>query len=218
MKLFYYPGACSIIPHIALEELDAPYSAVMVDFNAGEQLSAEYRAINPLLQVPALACDEGTITQTPAILSYLALRYPDSGLIESSSPWQFAKMQSFHMFIATTIHILFRQISMPHEFVADESAQASLKARVPSMSNHYFQFIEDQLKAGGPWVHGDKFSASDIYLYAFASYLKIGDRGDLKRFEAISAHRQRVLARPAVKRVLLKETEAGGDIPMSLFN
>jgi len=66
------------------------------------------------------------------------------------------------------------------------------------MSNHYFELIEQRLRAGMSWVHGADYSASDIYLFVFSSYLDLGDRGDLKRFEAIAAHRQRVRAREAV--------------------
>ncbi|MDY0007574.1 MAG: glutathione S-transferase N-terminal domain-containing protein [Spongiibacteraceae bacterium] len=216
MKLFYYPGACSLIPHIALEELGVNYTAIEVNFPAGEQLSAEYRAINPLSQVPALATDEGTITQTPAILSYLALRYPERRLMATASPFEFAKMQSFHMYIATTIHMLFRQMSMPHEFADGDAAHAALKAKVPERSNHYFQLIEQQLADGRPWVHGTEYSASDIYLYVFSSYLKLGDRGELSRFDAVADHRLRVRARPAVHRAL--QQEAPGNIPMSLFD
>lgn len=70
LKLFYSPGACSLAPHIALEETGAAYEAVKVSFADGEQNKPEYRAINPKGRVPALATDRGVLTENPAILGY----------------------------------------------------------------------------------------------------------------------------------------------------
>jgi glutathione S-transferase len=216
VKLFYYPGACSLIPHIALEEVGAGYEAITVDFARDEQLSAQYLAINPAGQVPALQTEQGVITQIPAILAYLALTYPASNLGPVADPFEFANMQSFQMYIATTIHVLFRQISRPEAFAEGDVAQAALKARVPAMSDHYFEIIEQQMADGRPWVHGESYSASDIYLFVFSSYLNIGDRGDPGKIPAIWSHRQRVRARPAVERAL--KQESSGLVPLSLFD
>src|SRR3546814_2322776 len=78
------------------------------------------------------------------------------------APWQdsfaFADMQAFHMYIATTIHVLFRQISRPEVYADGPEAAAALKAKVPEMSNHYFSLIEDKLSDGRMFVHGDSYS------------------------------------------------------------
>jgi glutathione S-transferase len=216
VKLFYYPGACSLIPHIALEEIGADYEAQMIDFARGEQLSAEYLAVNPAAQVPALQTPQGVITQIPAILAYLALSFPASVLGRAEDPFEFATMQSFQLYIATTVHVLFRQISRPDVFADGDVAHAALKAKVPAMSDHYFEPIERQLADGRTWVHGDSYSASDIYLYVFASYLNMGDRGDKTKIPCIWSHRQRVRARPAVGRALAQESS--GLVPLSLFD
>ena len=187
MKLYYYPGACSLIPHIALEELELTYQAIKVDFLSGEHLTPEYRAINSLSQVPVLVVDEQVITQVPAILAYLALAFPQSHLMAAGSPLAFAQMQSFQMYIATTIHVLFRQISMPYEFADGEVAHDALRAKVPIMSNRYFELIEQRLRDGKPWVHGGDYSASDIYLFVFSSYLNFGVR-ESERDPQCSAH------------------------------
>src|SRR3546814_5730003 len=88
-------------------------------------------------------------------------------------------MQAFHMYIATTIHVLFRQISRPEVYADGPEAAAALKAKVPEMSNHYFSLIEDKMSDGRLFVHGDSYSLSDPYLFVFASYLRMGDRGDI---------------------------------------
>jgi len=216
MKLFYYPGACSLVPHIALEEIGAPYEALKVDFAKGEQLTPEYRLINPAARVPALVTGRGVVTEIPAILGYLARTFPQTGLMAVDDPFEFAEMQSFHMYIATTLHVLFRQISRPETYVDGELCRAALKAKVPEMSDHYFRVIEERMADGRPWVHGDRWSASDIYLYVFSSYLNMGDRGDPAKVPFIWAHRQRVRARPAVARALA--SESAGMVAMQIFD
>lgn len=216
MKLFYYPGACSLVSHIALEEVRADYELVLVDLPGQQQLSPEYLRINPAGRVPALETERGIITENPAILAFLALTHPDAGLAPVDDPHAFAQMQAFQIYIATTIHVLFRQIARPDAYGDGEAVHAALKAKVPEMSNDYFSSIEQRMADGRTWVHGETWSASDIYLYVYSSYLKIGDRGDPSRIPAIWSHRQRVRARAAVDRALGQE--ASGAIPLTLFD
>src|SRR6266481_4653364 len=129
LKLFYTPGACSMVPHIALEEAGAQYEKVLIDFRAGDQLRPEFLKVNPKARVPVLLTDRGVLTEIPAILGYIAFTYPAARLAEIHDHFAFADMQAFHMFIATTIHITFRQISRP-DFYADGAAAAdALRAK-----------------------------------------------------------------------------------------
>lgn len=205
LKLFYMTGACSVVPHIVLEEIGVDYEPVLVDFAKGEQLKPEFLAINPKGRVPAIATERGVLTEIPAILGYLARTYPAAGLAPVDDAFAFAQMQAFHMYIATTIHVTFRQISRPDAFADGEAAKIALKAKVPETSNKYFSVIEQQLADGRTWVHGENYSMSDPYLFVFASYLQRGDRGNPELFPHIRAHRLRVLERPAVRRVLAQE-------------
>ncbi len=205
LKLFYTPGACSMVPHIALEESGATYARHPIDFATSEQLTPEYRAINPKGQVPALVTDRGVITEIPAMLGYIARSFPEAQLLPWEDPFAFAQAQAFHMHIATTIHVLFRQISRPEYFADGEAAKAALKAKVPEMSDRYFGIIEDRLRDGRLYVHGDGFTLSDTYLFVFASYLRMGDRGDVAKLPFVVAHRDRIRQRPAVERILAVE-------------
>lgn len=204
LKLFYMNGACSMVPHIVLEEIGVDYATVLVDFTKGDQRKPEFLAINPNGRVPALATERGVLTENPAILGYLARTYP-TGLAPVDDAFAFAQMQAFHMYIATTLHVTFRQISRPEMFADGEDAKLALKAKVPETANHYFSIIEQQLADGRTWVHGENYSMSDPYLFVFASYMQRGDRGNPEKFPHIEAHRQRVRARPAVQRVLEQE-------------
>ncbi|MFM9981822.1 MAG: glutathione S-transferase N-terminal domain-containing protein, partial [Burkholderiales bacterium] len=76
LKLFYSPGACSLASHIALEEAGAPYELMRLNFKADDQRKPEYLKVNPKGRVPALVTDRGTLTESPAILAYIAQTFP----------------------------------------------------------------------------------------------------------------------------------------------
>jgi glutathione S-transferase len=205
LSLFYTPGACSMVPHIVLEEAGAQYEKVLVDFGRGDQLTPEFLKINPKARVPVLLTDRGALTEIPAILAYVARSFPKARLADIEDHFSFADMQAFQMFIATTIHVTFRQLSRPEFYADGEAAAVALRAKVPDKSNEHFTIIEEQLADGREWVHGDRYTASDPYLFVFAGYLRRGDRGDPSRFPAIMSHWARVRERPAVERVLQHE-------------
>jgi len=194
-----------MVPHIALEEAGAQYEKALIDFRSSDQLKPEFLKINPKARVPVLLTERGVLTEIPAILGYIALTYPSARLANIEDHYAFADMQAFQMFIATTIHVTFRQISRPDFYADGKQAAEALRAKVPERSNEHFAIIEAQLADGRPWVHGDRYTASDPYLFVFASYLRRGDRGDPSRFPAIMSHWGRVRARPAVGRVLQDE-------------
>ena len=80
IKLYYSPGACSTASYLALEEAGADYSVERVNFAANQQQSPEYKAINPKGRVPAMITDRGVLTETPAILAFIAQSYPNAKL------------------------------------------------------------------------------------------------------------------------------------------
>jgi glutathione S-transferase len=205
LRLHYIPLGCSLASHIALEETGAPFEANEINFGRGDVYSPHFRSLTPKGFVPVLETDRGVITESVAILMYIAQSFPHAGLVDRSDPFAVAKVNSFNAFLASTIHIVFRRLSRPTLFADGESAAQALKEKVPELSHRYFQLIEDQLSDGRPWIHGDQYSASDPYLFVYASYLQWGDRGDPDRFPQVRAHRQRVLARPAAQRAIERE-------------
>jgi glutathione S-transferase len=205
LKLYYAPGACSIVSHIVLEETGAKFAAIAVDFAKLEHRQPAFLRINPKGRVPALVTDRGVVTESPAIVLYLSQLYPDSGLAPLDDPFALAQMQALNIYIATTIHITFRQISVPGVYADGEVAQAALRAKVPGQTNIWFSVLEEKLADGRPYLLGDTYSTSDPYLYAFASYLSRGDRGDPALFPNVQRHRERIAARPAVRRVIERE-------------
>src|SRR5271154_3700555 len=95
-RLYYAPGTCSLATHIALEEAGAPYEAVLVDFRSQTQRSPEYLAVNPKGRVPALVTENGTLTETPALLCFVAQRFPKAELAPLADPFALAQVQEFN--------------------------------------------------------------------------------------------------------------------------
>src|SRR5215813_9100952 len=99
-RLYYAPGTCALATHIALEEAGAPYEAVLVDFSSQSQRSPEYLAINPKGRVPALVTETGTLTETPALLCFVAQRFPNAELAPLPDPFALAQVQEFIRYLA----------------------------------------------------------------------------------------------------------------------
>jgi len=101
-RLYYAPGTCALETHIALEEAGAPYEAVLVDFRSQTQRSPEYLAVNPKGRVPALVTESGTLTETPALLCFVAQRYPNAELAPLADPFALAQVHEFNSYLWPT--------------------------------------------------------------------------------------------------------------------
>ena len=162
LKLFYAPNACSLAPHIALNEAGAEYEAVKVDTAHGEQRSAAYLAINPKARVPSLVTDRGILTEVPVLLGFIARNFPKAELAPLDG-FDFFQMQSFNTYLASTIHITFAHIFRPERYADSDAAKADMRAKAPKSLIEQFQLVEERLSDGRDWVLGDKYSVSDPY-------------------------------------------------------
>jgi glutathione S-transferase len=200
LKLFYAPGTCSLASHIALEETGAVYEAQRVDFSKAEQTKPEYLAINPKGRVPALVTDRGTLTETPAILAYIAQSFPEARLASLNDPFEFARLQSFLSYLCSTVHVAHAHARRGARWADDPAAHEAMKAKVPQNMADCFALIESSMFAG-PFVMGENYSIADPYLFTVASWLE-ADGVDPARFPKVLDHRNRMAARPAVAKVL----------------
>lgn len=200
LKLFSSPGSCSLASHIALEEAGADYEVVRTDTKAGDQRKPEYLAINPKGRVPALVTDRGVLTETPAILAFVAQAFPQARLAPLDDPFAFAQAQAFNSYLASTVHVAHSMRHRGYRWTDDPMAQAALTAKVPETEAACFDLIERTMLAG-PWVLGEAYSICDSYLFTIAGWLE-GDGIDIRRFPRVFEHFQRIGDRPAVRRVL----------------
>ena len=199
-KLFYAPGTCALAVHIALHEANAGHEAVRVDFATGQQRSAEYLAINPKGRVPALVTEAGVLSETPALLTYVAQRFPQAQLAPLSDPFAMARMQEFNSYLASTVHVAHAHGRRASRWADAPEAIADMQRKVPQTMAECFALIE-QHYLQGPWVLGDTYSVADAYLFTLAGWLE-GDGVDMQQFPKVAAHFQRTAQRPAVAKAL----------------
>ena len=203
MLTFYYaPGTCALASHLALEYAGAPHEAVRLDFRQQQQRSPEYLRINPKGRVPALSTDRGVITETPAILQFIAQSFPAAQLAPLDDAFLLAKVNEFNSFLCSTVHVNHAHKGRGYRWVdpEDTAALEAMKKKVPQTMAESFALIEEKMLQG-PWVLGERFSTSDLYLYTIAGWLK-GDGVDVQRFPKVADHMARLDAAPQVRKVL----------------
>ena len=204
LKLYYYPRACSLASHIALEEAGAEFEAVSVDLAGGEQRGPEFLGVNSKGRVPALVTDEGILTENPAILMYIAMTYPEANLAPLDNPFELARIQSFNAYLSSTVHVAHAHGPRGIRWADEPASLEDMKRKVPQTMTESFSLIEQQYFQG-PWVTGGDYTISDMYLFTISSWME-ADGVDPGKFPRMLDHRQRMLERPAVTRALNSET------------
>lgn len=199
-RFYFAPQSCALASHIVLEHLELDYEPVRLDFRANQQQSPEYLAINPKGRVPALVTERGVITETPALLLYLAQQRPDSGLAPLDDPFALAELQAVNSWLCSTVHVAHAHRPRAYRWADDPAAQQAMKAKVPQNMGEHFDWIERELLRG-PWVMGQRFSIADPYLFTITGWLA-GDGVAVERFPRVADHHARMQALPAVQRAL----------------
>lgn len=205
LKLFYAPKSCALASHIALEEAGATYETQRLDFGASEQRGAAYLKVNPKGRVPALATDQGILTETPAILAYIAQSFPKAKLAPLDDPFAFGKLQAFNAYLCATLHVAHAHARRGARWVDANDAHAieAMQKKVPQSVGDCYELIEREMFAG-PWAMGPHYTVADPYLFTVAQWIE-GDGVDPKRFPKVVDHRARMAERLAVKKVLAEE-------------
>ena len=205
IKLYYAPGACSLAPHIALEEVGARYELSRVDLAANQQNSAEYLRINPKARVPALIDGDWVLTEAPAILRYIAARHPAAGLW----PWdprEEARCAEWLNWISSTIHVAFVHVRRAARYAADPHAVEDVAATARKTCRDLWGAVEDKL-GDAPWAIGERYSVADPYLLVYWTW----GRGPVLAFDMAhdfprwTEHARRLAGRPAVQRAFASE-------------
>ena len=202
MKLYYAPGACSFASHIALEEVGLPYDTVKLNLAEGDQRKPEYLALNPRGRVPTLVVDGHVLTENVGIMTYLAGGYPKAKIWPADT-WHQAMAISTMAWISNTVHPAYGHLLRPGRYVDGDDHQAAVKAKARENYDGYLKEIDGLLK-GRKWAIGNHYTVVDAYLLVFYRW---GNRTGLpvKSLSNYTALMDRVLARPAVKKVMADE-------------
>ena len=199
LTLYFSPGACSLAPHIVLEESGENYELRRVNFAEAEQRSDAYLKINPQGRVPTLALDDNEmLAENTAILPYLGKRF---GLWPTDLKAE-ARALSFIGFLAASVQPSFAHINRPERYATDTAAFPNIKETGRKAFDGYLRQIDSKM-AGRQWV-SDKYSAVDPYVLVFYAWgLRRGyPMNELEHFTAL---KDRLLQRPAVQRVVENE-------------
>lgn len=119
--LYYTPHTCSLASHIALEDAGAEYELRRIDFSKNEQQSPEYLRVNPKARVPALVTPHGILTETPAILTFIAQTFPQAALAPLNDPFAFAELQAFTSYLCSTLHVAHAHRMRGYRWASDAS-------------------------------------------------------------------------------------------------
>ncbi|MDR9807857.1 glutathione S-transferase family protein [Rhizobium hidalgonense] len=200
LTLYYAPGTCALASLIALEESGLAFETRKLTFANGEQRSPDYLQINPKGRVPALVTDRGVLTETPAILGFIAESAPGAKLVPLGDAFEMARLQSFNSYLCSTVHVNHAHRPRGSRWADEPAALEAMKAKVPQNMADCFTLIEEKMFEG-PWVMGETYSLADPYLFVMTDWLP-SDGVDPTRFAKVTDHHARMLQRPAVQRAL----------------
>lgn len=203
MKLYYAAHTCALASHIALEDSGAEYSTVRINFAVNQQRSPEYLAINPKGRVPALVTERGILTETPAMLAFIAQSFPAARLAPLDDPFDFAEVQAFNNYLCATLHVAHAHRMRGHRWADDPAAITAMQRKVPDSVGACYELIERKMLRG-PWVMGDSYTICDPYLFTVAQWME-DDSVDPARFPKVRDHRQRMSERAAVRKAIVAE-------------
>ena len=198
MKLYFSPGACSLSPHIALQEAGLAYTALKAPTKTHKlDDGTDYYSINPLGYVPLLELDDGTrLTEGPAIVQYIADQVPAKNLAPANGTLDRYKMQSWLSFIGTELHKNFSPLFNP---ATPAEQRAATSERLMGRLKH----VDGQL-AGQNYLMGDTYCVADGYLFTVTNWAKpVGL--DISGLANIASFRARMLTRPAVQAAMKAE-------------
>ena len=202
-KLYFSPGAVSMVTHIALEEIGKPYALEPVLIRENQQRSEHYRRIHPLGRLPALEIEPGIVlTETPALLNYLADSEPELLLLPRGA-LERARANEWMSLMASTLHVTFISAYRPERYTSDDAARAALKIDGKARFLELLGYVESKLPSDG-FVLASRYSLVDEYLAVFllwARRLEL-EVEQLPRYVRLAGA---VLSRPAVRRALDQE-------------
>lgn len=198
MRLYYLPGACSLASHIALYETGLPFEIDKLNAATKKTASGEdFMRVNPKGYVPAIKLDDGSIlTESAAILQYIADRNPGSGLAPKAGSMERYRLQEWLTFIGTEIHKTFGPLF-------NKAATEEAKNNARNLLAKRLDYVETQL-ANKPYLMGDNFTVADAYMFVVVSWSShVGL--DLNPFPRLKEHVARIAKRPAVQAAMKAE-------------
>lgn len=202
--LYYAANTCSLAVHIALEDAGAGYELRRIDFTSTERQSPDYLGVNPKARVPAMVTPHGILTETPAMLAFIAQSFPEAALAPLNDAFAFAQLQSFNSYLCSTLHVAHAHRMRGYRWAYEASSFIDMQRKVPESVSACYDLIETRMLRG-PWVMGNNYTIADPYLFTLAQWLE-DDGVNPERIPRVIEHRYRMTEQPGVKRAIAAES------------
>jgi glutathione S-transferase len=208
IQLHYYPSTAAMVPHIVLEELGVPYERVLVDRTVGAHKAPGYLRLNPNGLIPVLTDGDLVLYETAAIVLHLCDTHPQAGLAPPVGSHERAHFYKWLMWLTNTLQATLIAYFYPERWVREGDADAA--GQVKAQAQHKVGLLLQQLDAelarrDGPWMLGKDYSALDAYVFTMCRWTRNFSHGKARDRAQLGPYLQRMLARPAVQRVLAAE-------------
>lgn len=204
LKLFFFPGACCMSSHIALEESKIPFELVYVGKNADEKARHDFLQLNPLGAVPTLQLSNGQVlTQNIAILEYIADQKPSAGLLDRPGSYERADILRWLSFIASDLHKAYSPIFRVSTISENPSVQHDIKKWAFSIIDKYLTMVDHHLQ-NKTYLCAERFTAADAYLFTVYRWSKFIDV-PTDKYKALNRYMEHLKKRPSIVTVLDRE-------------
>ncbi|MDB5944491.1 MAG: Glutathione S-transferase (Glutathione transferase)-like protein [Ramlibacter sp.] len=208
IRLHHYPSTAAMVPHILLEEIGVPYERVPVDRAAGEHKRPDYLKLNPNGLIPVLVDGQQVVYETAAIVLHLCDKHPQARLAPETASAQRARFYQWLMWLTNTLQASLMLYFYPERWMNDGNAAgaAQLKERAQARIGVLLDMLDAELaRHGEAWFGGASYSALDPYVFTLCRWTRNFGTRPARDRPLLGPYLQRVLARPAVQRVLAAE-------------
>ena len=208
IKLHYFPGNASFMPHVLLQEIGVPFELQLVDRTVNAHKSPEYLQLNPNGLIPVLVDGKLVLYETAAIALHLADTHPAAGLAPALGTAERAQFYKWLIWLTNTMQATLIHYFYPERMVAPGNAEgaAQVKAAAQQKVAGCLAQIDAQLAShGGPWLLGAQYSAADAFAFMLCRWTRGFSDKPARDYPHIGPYLQRMLARPAVQRVFEAE-------------
>ena len=208
ISLHYYPSTAAMVPHIVLEEIGVPYQRVLVDRLQNAHKAPAYLQLNPNGLIPVLVDGELVLYETAAICLYLIDMHPEAGLAPPLGTAARAHFYKWLMWLTNTLQATLITYFYPERLVApgNSAGAAEVKAQAEARIGGLLDQLDAELaRHGGPWFAGEQYSALDAYVCTLCRWTRNFQSPAARTRPHLGPYLQRMLARPAVLRVLAAE-------------
>ena len=208
IQLHYYPSTASMIPHILLEELGLPYEHVVVDRTVGAHKAPAYLKLNPNGLIPVLTDGDLVLYETAAIALHLCDTHPQAALAPPLGTVQRAHFYKWLMWLTNTLQSALIIYFYGERWMNDgnTAGAAELKANARQKIGGMLDQLDAHLAGhDGPWFMGTDYTALDAYVFTLCRWTRNFSAAPARERPYLGPYLQRVLARPAVQRVMANE-------------